>query len=444
MSTTAKYRVAICGAGVGGLTLAVVLGKYSNVPIDLYETQADVTITGAGISVWRRTREIMIELGLYSDLGEVTTHPPDASHGPSFRKSDIPEGGIKWFDQIFTYSPTNLHRRDLVNLLVRHLSPSCTIHTMKRLKTYTQDDSGGLTLHFSDKSTALADVLIGADGIRSATRKALFEGLAKTSPSEIDVQRLSEYIDSKWTGTVVYRSLIPTERLEKLYPGSSATGNMMFYCGKNRHIITYPVLRGTLINVAASCTNVEDIGKKIEGHWVSNVSQQELLNSFKDFEPEVRAILQCCERPSKWALHVTNDLHISTSGHVAIIGDACHAMTPNLGAGAGQAIEDAFILGRLLSHELTTLSNLPDVLRIYQDIRLPVATQISQRAASTGYMYDFVAPGYYDGKDRSEEEEGLARLKDAINENWDWLAQEGSLSEWTEAERRLKELASQP
>ncbi|EGN97739.1 hypothetical protein SERLA73DRAFT_169976 [Serpula lacrymans var. lacrymans S7.3] len=260
MSTTAKYRVAICGAGVGGLTLAVVLGKYSNVPIDLYETQADVTITGAGISVWRRTREIMIELGLYSDLGEVTTHPPDASHG----------------------------------------------------------------------------------------------------------------------------------------------------------------------------------------HWVSNVSQQELLNSFKDFEPEVRAILQCCERPSKWALHVTNDLHISTSGHVAIIGDACHAMTPNLGAGAGQAIEDAFILGRLLSHELTTLSNLPDVLRIYQDIRLPVATQISQRAASTGYMYDFVAPGYYDGKDRSEEEEGLARLKDAINENWDWLAQEGSLSEWTEAERRLKELASQP
>ncbi|EGO18441.1 hypothetical protein SERLADRAFT_481108 [Serpula lacrymans var. lacrymans S7.9] len=105
---------------------------------------------------------------------------------------------------------------------------------MKRLKTYTQDDSGGLTLHFSDKSTALADVLIGADGIRSATRKALFEGLAKTSPSEIDVQRLSEYIDSKWTGTVVYRSLIPTERLEKLYPGSSATGNMMFYCGKNR------------------------------------------------------------------------------------------------------------------------------------------------------------------------------------------------------------------
>ncbi|EGO18442.1 hypothetical protein SERLADRAFT_481109 [Serpula lacrymans var. lacrymans S7.9] len=107
-------------------------------------------------------------------------------------------------------------------------------------------------------------------------------------------------------------------------------------------------------------------------------------------------------------------------------------------------VKDAFILGRLLSHELTTLSNLPDVLRIYQDIRLPVATQISQRAASTGYMYDFVAPGYYDGKDRSEEEEGLARLKDAINENWDWLAQEGSLSEWTEAERRLKELASQP
>ncbi|EGO23290.1 hypothetical protein SERLADRAFT_440027 [Serpula lacrymans var. lacrymans S7.9] len=463
MSPAGKFRVAICGAGIGGLMLAVVLGKYSDIPIDLYEAQAEITTVGAGVTVWRRTREIMIELGLYSELSEVTTRSSDTSHpyGPTFRKSDILEGGFKWFDLLFGYEPSSLHRLDLVNLLIRHLPSSCTIHTMKRLKAYARDDSGGLALalKFADESTAITDVLIGADGIRSATRRALFEGLAKASLPGL--QNVSEYVNAMWTGTIVYRSLIPTENLEKLYPGNSATKNMMLYCGKEKvgthlfrcalldsdvpfidqHIVTYPVSRGALVNVAAFYTEAEDIGKKFEGHWVSDASEEELLKSFENFEPEARAILQCCEKPSRWALHVTNNLPLSTSGRVAIIGDACHAMTPHFGAGAGQAIEDAFILGRLLSHNLTTLCNLPDVLRIYQDIRLPAVTHISQSAAITGYMYDFMAPGYYDGEDRSDED-GLEQLKDAINKNWEWLGQTGSMDDWADAERRLKELAS--
>ncbi|EGN97698.1 hypothetical protein SERLA73DRAFT_56786, partial [Serpula lacrymans var. lacrymans S7.3] len=424
--------VVTSGAGIGGLMLAVVLGKYSDIPIDLYEAQAEITTVGAGVTVWRRTREIMIELGLYSELSEVTTRSSDTSH-PYGKPS--PSIRLKFW--VHLDEPSSLHRLDLVNLLIRHLPSSCTIHTMKRLKAYARDDSGGLALalKFADESTAITDVLIGADGIRSATRRALFEGLAKASLPGL--QNVSEYVNAMWTGTIVYRSLIPTENLEKLYPGNSATKNMMLV----GHIVTYPVSRGALVNVAAFYTEAEDIGKKFEGHWVSDASEEELLKSFENFEPEARAILQCCEKPSRWALHVTNNLPLSTSGRVAIIGDACHAMTPHFGAGAGQAIEDAFILGRLLSHNLTTLCNLPDVLRIYQDIRLPAVTHISQSAAITGYMYDFMAPGYYDGEDRSDED-GLEQLKDAINKNWEWLGQTGSMDDWADAERRLKELAS--
>ena len=71
----------ISGAGIGGLTLALTIGRYSQVAIDLYEAQAEITTVGAGITVWKRTREIMEELDLYSGLAKLTTRPPEDSNG---------------------------------------------------------------------------------------------------------------------------------------------------------------------------------------------------------------------------------------------------------------------------------------------------------------------------------------------------------------------------
>ncbi|KAH7928890.1 FAD/NAD(P)-binding domain-containing protein [Leucogyrophana mollusca] len=437
-----KFRVAICGAGIGGLLLAVTIGKYSNVPIDLYEAHSEVTTTGAGISIWRRTMVIMQELGLYEDLAKVASRAPDSSHGPYVRRSDIPEGGHHWFHQTFPYGPSSMHRRDMVDVLKKHLPSTCTVHLLKRMTTYTRAESGALNLHFADGTTATADVLVGADGIRSPTRKTMFERLVEDSPGTIDATRLSEYVDAKWTGCLVYRGVFPTEKLQNHSPGNPCATEMIIACGRGRHVVSYPVSRGTQVNVAAFVNDPQLADKPFEGHWVTDVSEEELKGSFESFEPYIRELIECIEKPSRWALHVVNELPLSTSGHVALLGDACHAMTPHFGAGAGQAIEDAFVLGHLIAHELTTVDNLSTALRIYQDIRLPFSSSVARESWKTGFMYDFLAPGYFNGVDRSREEEELECLQQAIRKQWEWQVGDASIEEWIEAERRLKESVS--
>jgi len=131
-------------------------------------------------------------------------------------------------------------------------------------------------------------------------------------------------------------------------------------------------------------------------------------------------------------------------------------MTPHFGAGAGQAIEvraiirqtirtgslcakDAFLLGRLLAHPLTTLDDVPAALKAYQDVRLPFAQFIARESDRTGHMFDFAMPEYYDGTDKGNEEEELEILKEKILGQWNWESEGGPLVEWLEAERKLQE-----
>ncbi|OJA09582.1 hypothetical protein AZE42_13065, partial [Rhizopogon vesiculosus] len=169
-SAAPKFRVAICGAGIGGLVLAIAIEKFAqrNVQIDVYESRDAITTAGAGISIALRATEIMRELGMYEEIFGVSTKPPSSGLGPLFRKSDIPEGGFKWFQQIIRQQGLAITRQDLVDILKQHLPASCTVHFNKRLTTYNKQPAGSIVLHFADDSAATTDVLIGADGIRSS------------------------------------------------------------------------------------------------------------------------------------------------------------------------------------------------------------------------------------------------------------------------------------
>lgn len=81
-------------------------------------------------------------------------------------------------------------------------------------------------MHFSDGSTSVTDVLVGADGIHSATRKTMYQKLASLVLDDDSRKRLLECIDPVWTGTLVYRSLVPTVKLSKEYPDVEAPSNL--------------------------------------------------------------------------------------------------------------------------------------------------------------------------------------------------------------------------
>ena len=115
-----------------------------------------------------------------------------------------------------------MHRQHVVTVLERHLPASCTVHPGKRLVSYfepEQEDAhltSPIGLEFVDGTTATTDVLIGADGVRSAVRKAMFE--AASNDNRDDKADLKKFVDAAFTGMSIYRSLVSAETLRKENP----------------------------------------------------------------------------------------------------------------------------------------------------------------------------------------------------------------------------------
>jgi salicylate hydroxylase len=115
--------------------------------------------------------------------------------------------------------PSSMHRQHLIDILRQYLPSSCSLHFNKRLTRYDKQSSGSLILHFADDSTSTTDVLIGADGLHSSVRKTFFETLDR---DVVDPSKIKHYADPSWTGTLIYRAVIPAKKLSDLDPNHVA------------------------------------------------------------------------------------------------------------------------------------------------------------------------------------------------------------------------------
>ncbi|KAG6380304.1 hypothetical protein JVT61DRAFT_8413 [Boletus reticuloceps] len=236
---SSKFGVAICGAGIGGLILAITIGKYDpSIPIDLYEAHDSIVTPGVGVTVWKQTHDVMVDLGLFDEFKQILTYDPERSRGPRVRRGDIREGGYHWYQRAHRYGPSPMHRQQMIAILERHLPASCTVHPKKQLVSYVeseQEDAHStlpIRLEFADGTTATTDVLIGADGIRSAVRKTMFKAAARDAGNE--EMNLEQYVDATFTGMTVYRSLISAEILRKEHPDNISLKEMTICTGKGR------------------------------------------------------------------------------------------------------------------------------------------------------------------------------------------------------------------
>ncbi|KAI0820656.1 hypothetical protein BC628DRAFT_1422680 [Trametes gibbosa] len=472
-SAKPRFRLAIVGGGIAGLTLAVTLGHFASqnsaaepLEVHIYESGPELTTVGAGISVWPRTWAVMRALGVYEDLARASVQPLDGNEGNKskpafvFRKSDQSGEGYEFARVMAPNGSTTMHRADMVEVLIRHLPPkSCFVHTSKRFLTYTHAGPSALKghppayiLHFADGTTAEADVLVGADGIKSRVRTALYEyAHARDCEPRQSVDKAKARWETcarcaravpKWTGTVAYRYLIPTERMAEVNPEHTAlkVECPMSYCGKEKHIITYPISHGKYLNWIGFVTILGGEGTSYPHRWVMEAAQEEVMAHFAGWEPEVEQMINLVESPMLWAIHAVESLPFAVDGGVGLVGDAVHAMTTHLGAGGGQAIEDAYILGRLLADGRTTLGLVPEVLRVYEGVRLPFARAVVSNARKTGLMYEFSWPGMYDGiprraGEREDSEAELEELGGAIRELWQWQWEGKVEEQWEQVQR---------
>ncbi|KAJ4481052.1 hypothetical protein J3R30DRAFT_2395837 [Lentinula aciculospora] len=216
MASSKKLRIAIIGGGIGGLTCAVALKDCPNIELDLYEQAAHITEIGAGITVWPRTWMCLKSLGLERDLLAIL--PEEYSDEPKlafeFRISDRKEGYT--FHKIYAKGGALcFHRQEIQRTLLKHVPESFHIHLSHRL-TRCEEDEDCVKMYFKNGLEASCDILIGADGIKSVTRE-LFPNKGIF-----------------YTGSQVFRGLIPKEGLAKSYPTHKSLEGPIQYCGKNK------------------------------------------------------------------------------------------------------------------------------------------------------------------------------------------------------------------
>ncbi|KAI0799845.1 FAD/NAD(P)-binding domain-containing protein, partial [Irpex lacteus] len=402
------------GGGIGGLVFAVALAKTNvDFDVDIYESAASFSEIGAGIGLWPRVWDTLVGLGLEEDLKSKSTsmdQPELLPAGQAVRMSLAIRNHAYHTDKAMQ----SYHRAEFLKILEKNIPSSYRTHFGKRLVSYTENSSSPssssepVTLHFKDGSTAKCDVLVGADGIRSAVRRTMFSDLAAKAQDEVQAATYRRCVDAAWSGVVTYRALVKTEAFKAEYPDHTSISSPVCYMGKNTIVLSYPISQGQMVNCVALVATPTARGTTYDGAWFSEASNDEMISHFSQWSPEVYALLKAMKSPSKWAVNEVRGLPTFVSGRVALLGDAAHAMTPHLASGAGQAIEDALVLATLLAHPTTENSSIPTALRIYDTTRRPFAQQIQDLSFKTGEIAWLDSPRVRMYRDSNNSEDSVA------------------------------------
>jgi salicylate hydroxylase len=321
-----ELDIGIAGGGVGGLTAAIALRRAGH-RVTVHEQARQWMRVGADVNLTPNVVKALDGLG-----GQVGAAVRRDGAQPTFRISRDGLSGAETSrlgmggqaEERYGAPQVTIHRADLLAALAAELPAAC-VNFDRRVAGLTQDDNG-VTLAFEDGTRARHDVVIGADGIHSRVRAALF---GPESP--------------RFTGVVSFRAVVPTERVRDVPEIDAFTK----WWGPNpqTQIVTFPLNQGRETFVFAT-TGQE---RWTEESWTSEGSVDELREVYRDFHPDARRLLDACDRVLKSALYEREPLPAWTVGTVTLLGDACHPMLPFMAQGAGMAIEDAVVLCRALT-----------------------------------------------------------------------------------------------
>ncbi|WP_249978060.1 salicylate 1-monooxygenase [Vreelandella olivaria] len=399
-----RLSIGIVGGGIGGVAFAVALSRDSHLDVQLFEAAPQFSEIGAGVSFGPNAVKAIQRLGLETSYQRIADHSPAPFEDVWFewrRGTD---------DEYLTASlapgvgQSSVHRADFLDAIVANL-PEGIAHFGKRC-IEVQQDTNSATAYFDDGSHFTGDVIIGFDGIKSAVRHHV-----------LPPEQYGE-INPVWSGTYAYRGMIPTAELEAALEAKGSDKRLalvpQMYLGQDRHILTFPVKQSQLINVVAFITDRSTPYPKLsEGEeWVQTVSQQEMLEVFAGWSPACQAILERIPAPTRWALHELPELARYHRDRVLIVGDAAHALVPHQGAGAGQALEDAYVLASLLMDEYCDRDTVSDVLSAFEQVRHVRTCKVQRTSHEAGDVYEYAGVGIGDDE---------TKLIENLETRFDWL-----------------------
>ncbi|MGC2199785.1 MAG: FAD-dependent monooxygenase [Stellaceae bacterium] len=378
-------RIAVIGGGIGGLTAAVAL-RQAGFEVDVYEQAPELTEVGGGINMAPNATRVLRRLGLAEGLDRegvrpLGTHQRRWQDGRTLQKAPL----NPLCEELYGAPHMTIHRADLLDVLAAAF-PAERVHLGRRLISVT-DRGNSAEARFDNGVTITADVVVGADGIHSAVRAALF---GEEAPA--------------FARCVAYRGLVPAERIAEL---GLELGNQS-WLGPGGHLVHYFVSGGRLLNFVGwtehDSWNRED--------WTDRATVARALAAFADWHAQVRTIIAAAETCFIWALFDRDPLPRWSVGCTTLLGDACHPMYPFMGQGAAMAIED----GTALAACLRAIRDPAEALLHYERMRLPRVTRLQQMSRANKIRFHLP-----DGPEQQARDTEWARAGDRSPDILRWL-----------------------
>jgi salicylate hydroxylase len=354
---TRQARIAVIGAGIGGLAAACTL-RERGFEVEVYERAGELGEVGAGLQLGPNAVKVLRALGIEEPLRPLACEPAnivsvawDDAH-LRFREPLKASAAAQFGAPYLT-----AHRADLHALLQAKL-PAGSIHLDARCTAVSSID-GAAVATFDDGREVEADIAVGADGINSAVRESLFGAQP-----------------ARYTQQMAWRCIVPIDCVPTdIGPGKSVRigrDEYVGWIGPDGHVICYPIRGGELYNIFAGHVSEEWVDES----WSVPSSVDELLAGYRGWNADLIEMLGHVQHCYKWGIRDRDPLARWTSGRVTLLGDAAHPMMPTLAQGAAITLEDAYALARNLArHE-----DLRAGLEAYERERRPRASKVQMQA----------------------------------------------------------------
>jgi salicylate hydroxylase len=355
-----RQTIVIIGAGIGGLTAALAVAA-ADYRVIVVERSPELSAVGAGIQIAPNAGRILAALGLESALAAAAIEPValDVRSGTSGKLlAALPAAA---FRESYGFPYRVIHRADLQAALAERVQASRDI-ALELGATVPQFLVNVDTLLVRIQGQRGIDVvpaaaIIAADGVWSTFRDHVPGAAHPTG-----------------TGRTAWRATLPADIAADLV-AMDRTG---LWLGRDAHLVHYPVSRGAAVNIVAIVReNFERKG------WSAVGARADIAAHFRDWPKAALKLLAAPVSWQKFGLMTVDPLGAWTSGRLALLGDAAHAMLPFLAQGAAAAIEDAAILGRAL----TDAADIPAALQRYAAARRPRVALMAEASREAGRQY---------------------------------------------------------